>query len=417
MINMINIHYWLTKNTGEVVAQLNQPCFASIRELISRQEDQLRFRRAKEGSEEDIWNIAALRSKKEKLVSLRFTCQAMIESQAWIDFLINLPIFKGLCTATFSSVKDIDDEDSPFSVMKTQTKEYIKAELEKNVGYYDVTVSLEHMSSQMSFSFLSCIRYVRDYPWIVKVFDYMVSTLEYHPYLAFIISSNLSPRDGIPYDLKKMRVYGCTASGHHTLSRVSSTSMGLLDLLYHKKYPKGSDVSSYSESMTIPNSQIRFHSPKGNELGVKLGLSDKVLPDICNGTTDLTLVDVPKCNKIIADLISGEEEVVEEVSTETYINEHMSSVYHQVQKDARRFLPEGHRRSAQMTGNPCAEVFLDREDKVNATQPKPRKKESARVRQQFVLPNVRFVRGTDYIVQPIRKGDQGGKPRSVHRGI
>ena len=322
----INSNYWVSKDNGEVVEMSNEICFSRMADLIEDQVRRLGFQKKELGSEADKWGVGTLRSGERKLVSLRCATPVFIQSQRWLDFLCNLPIFKGKVEATFHSEIDITDKASPFSVMKDCSPEHRSSEIKGYVGYLDHSVTLEDLSAEMSFSFLSCIRYARDFPHIIWMFDHMVEELGFHPYLAFIVSSNVTVNCELienfgehfkKVGLDKVLRNRMTGSGHHTLTSTSSMSVALLDLLYHKKYPVGAALPSYSRVNKFHN--IRFHSPYDFDGGLgravipgKLGRLidiDSALVSVSTpgrGTRDsinILKIDVGKANKVIEDLI------------------------------------------------------------------------------------------------------------------
>jgi len=320
---MANLDYYLHKDNGEIVEERNHICFAMCGNPIADQIRRLEYSKSQLGTHLDKWKPHALRAGRTHFSYIVARVPVKYESHRWFDFLLNLPVYKDKASIKF--IKDVcfDDKHSPFFHAQHTDNDY-KDKLKRDfVGYYEITVSLNSLPVQMTFSLLSMVRYCRDYDHIVKNFD-MLCDKGLHPYLSFVLAQQ-SSRISMPGGIRKwggkeivMMRRGEGGLGHHSLTVYSAQSTELIDMFYRENYvgKQGAvDTLPYSIHMKIPNNKIRFMEPGSNgkcTLVKQLRLMEDgalVYNGGESGRESLLYVDklrIPELNACIEQMIAGQ---------------------------------------------------------------------------------------------------------------
>ena len=260
---MANLDYYLTCDNSLKIVERNHICFAGCREPIHAQKRRLEYANEAFGSNADHWKIKDIELDRTKFSFITTRCPVQYFSRAWFDFLVNLPVYKGKCSYKYVPCVEPNDKHSPFDAYRNSCRDAIASAKANHTGYVELTVSLNSLPVQMSFSLLSMVRYCRDYSNLVKAFDLMLSK-GLHPYLSFVLAQQCERRS--PFDEKKIRIISeiSGACGHHSMRSYSAMSIDLLKIFYHEDY-SGKDaaatLNSYAVTKGIPDSRIRFMEP------------------------------------------------------------------------------------------------------------------------------------------------------------
>lgn len=350
---MANLDYELHKDNGEVIVEKGHVCFAKCLDPIAGRIKELEFKGIAPGSTNDKWKPHALKDGRVHFTHIVAKIPCKIHSDAWLDFLFNLPCYKDKASVKYINEVNVDDKHSPFTNCRHFSLDYIAATKRLHIGYYEVTVSLATLPVQFTFSLLSMIRYCRDYPEIVHTFDHLVER-GLHPYLSFVLAQQVTGcglNDWRSLDFTKpLSLTNPTGggAGHHSLTSNSANSISLVDMLYREDYSgavEGTDLRPYSKALNIKNSWIRFNSPDdGRKLEKQLRLvEDGVFTQNTNqsvypyyGRMDLSKLRIKDLNDAIEKIISGE------VSTEIFVPNALGKVA----KKAKKFLFKELKKSA-----------------------------------------------------------------------
>lgn len=254
---MARVHYFLHTKNQVCYERDNEECYAACLDLVDRLKNGLIYMEVGY----TLNDVAALERKDDTVTEIESYQYCKVYSKQWIDFLLNLPCYKG-AGITCRFIKGARSEYLKGGRYKNLRKSMVK---EGKLGVLQIKVDPRNLPGELLFSFLSCMRYMHDYPNYTRNFEKLVS-LGFHPYLSFILCQHFDSMvsfDREPHFMEEAyRVYFSMGVGHHTLPRETSLSERLVDVLYKKDYK--SLNSKTWEGNFYKLRQIRFFGVKDN---------------------------------------------------------------------------------------------------------------------------------------------------------